>query len=66
VDVTGSVTVDFGSRFTAELGSTQGLRAKLAALATVLADAPVSGPATIDVTVPAEPTVGPAPPPRAA
>jgi cell division protein FtsQ len=61
VDGRGAVTVDLGGRVTAELGSAQNVRAKLSALATVLAGAPVSGPAVIDVTVPAEPTVGPPP-----
>jgi len=58
----GVVTLNLGGGVTALLGRTDALRAKLVALASVLAGAPVSGPAVIDVTVPGEPTVGPAPP----
>lgn len=41
------------------MGTSDALGPKLAALRTVLAGAPASGPETIDVTVPGEPTVGP-------
>jgi cell division protein FtsQ len=58
----GVVTLDLGGGLRATLGRTDGLRAKLVALASVLAGAQVSGPAVIDVTVPGEPMVGPAPP----
>ncbi len=58
----GVVTLDLGGGLRAALGRTDGLRAKLVALDSVLAGAQVSGPAMIDVTVPGEPTVGPAPP----
>jgi hypothetical protein len=59
----GVVTLDLGAGVSALLGRTDGLHAKLVALASVLAGVPVSGPAQIDVTVPGEPTVGPPPPP---
>jgi len=55
----GSVTLDLGGGVTALLGGTDGLRAKLTALASVLAGAAPRGPAVIDVTVPDQPTVGP-------
>jgi len=55
----GSVTLDLGGGVTAVLGGTDGLRAKLEALASVLAAAAPRGPAVIDVTVPDQPTVGP-------
>jgi cell division protein FtsQ len=58
----GAVTLDLGGGLSAALGRTDGVHAKLVALASVLAGARVSGPAVIDVTVPGEPTVGPAPP----
>jgi cell division protein FtsQ len=58
----GVVALDLGGRVTAMLGRTDSLHAKLVALASVLAGAQVSGPAVIDVTVPSQPTVGPAPP----
>jgi cell division protein FtsQ len=56
------VTLDLGGGVHATLGRTDGLHAKLVALASVLGGAQVTGPAMIDVTVPGEPTVGPAPP----
>jgi cell division protein FtsQ len=58
----GVVTLDLGGGVHATLGRTDELHAKLVALASVLAGAQVSGPAMIDLTVPGEPTVGPAPP----
>jgi len=61
VDSRGAVRLDLGGGVSAVLGSTQELQAKLSSLASVLAGAPVSGPAVIDVTDPAEPAVGPAP-----
>jgi cell division protein FtsQ len=61
-DAQGMVTLDLGRGLRAVLGSTDGTEAKLTALASVLAGAPVSGPAVIDVTVPDEPTIGPPPP----
>ncbi len=60
----GWVTVSLGHGVTATLGPPTELAAKFESLAAVLAD-PVSdptGPATIDVTDPEEPTVGPAEP----
>jgi cell division protein FtsQ len=61
-DAQGMVTLDLGGGVRAVLGSVAAVQAKLTALASVLAGAPVSGPAVIDVTVPDEPTVGPPPP----
>jgi len=62
VDARGMVTLDLGGGVSAALGTTAELPAKLTAVASVLAGAPVKGPAVIDVTVPDEPTVGPPPP----
>ena len=58
----GTVTVDLGAGVHVLLGPPQQLEAKLASLRSLLAGAPPTGPETIDVTVPAEPTVGPASP----
>ena len=58
----GTVSVDLAGGVHVLLGPPQQLEAKLASLRSVLAGAPPSGPETIDVTVPAEPTVGPASP----
>ncbi len=62
VDARGMVTLDLGGGVSAALGTTAELPAKLTAVASVLAGAPLKGPAVIDVTVPDEPTVGPPPP----
>ena len=56
------VVLDLGGGVRALLGPPRQLEAKLASLRSVLAGAPPKGPETIDVTVPAEPTVGPASP----
>jgi len=61
VDPSGSVTLDLGNGVSALLGPPTGLTAKFESLASVLAGAPPSGPSVIDVTVPGEPQVGPAP-----
>jgi len=58
----GDVNLDLGGGVRALLGSPDQLEAKLASLRSVLAGAPPTGPETIDVTVPAEPTVGPGSP----
>jgi cell division protein FtsQ len=58
----GDVTLDLGGGVRALLGPSAQLEAKLASLRSVLVGAPPTGPETIDVTVPAEPTVGPASP----
>jgi cell division protein FtsQ len=57
----GTVTLDLGGGVTVVLGTEAQLPAKLAALASLLAGAPPTGPETIDVRVPGEPTVGPPP-----
>jgi len=59
----GAVTLDLGGGVRAELGVASSLPAKFEALASLLAGAPPHGPEQIDVTVPDEPTVGPAPAP---
>ena len=56
----GDVTLELAGGVRVVLGSPQQLDTKLASLRSVLAGAPPTGPETIDVTVPAEPTVGPA------
>ena len=67
VDAHGNVTLTLAGRVTAVLGDATSLRQKLVALASVLAAGHVSSPSEINVTVPDEPTVGPAPPaPRTA
>jgi cell division septal protein FtsQ len=61
-DARGTVTLDLGGGVSARLGTTSELPAKLVALASVLSEVHLTGPALIDVTVPDEPTVGPPPP----
>ncbi|MDE3087241.1 MAG: FtsQ-type POTRA domain-containing protein [Acidobacteriota bacterium] len=56
------VTLDLGGGVRALLGPPRQLDAKLTSLRSVLVGAPPKGPQTIDVTVPAEPTVGPGSP----
>lgn len=58
----GTVTLDLDGGITATLGPTTEIPAKLDALASLLARAPIEAPAAIDLTVPGEPTVtlGPA------
>jgi cell division protein FtsQ len=58
----GEVTLVLSGGVTAVLGSDDELGPKLAALRSVLAGAPPTGPETIDVTVPGEASVGPAQP----
>jgi cell division protein FtsQ len=53
----GRVDLDLGHGITAVLGTTDQLLDKFEALASVLAGASITGPATIDVTVPDEPVV---------
>jgi len=57
----GTVTLELTRNVQAKLGTTQLLAAKVAALRSVLVGAPPPGPEVIDVTVPSEPTVAPAP-----
>lgn len=59
VAANGDVTLDLGKGVGATLGGAGSVDAKLAALASVLAAAPPTGPETIDVSVPGEPTVAP-------
>ncbi len=54
-----TVTLDLGAGVVVVLGRAVDLTAKFEALASLLAGAPPAGPATIDVTVPSELTVGP-------
>ena len=58
----GEVTLVLSGGVVAVLGSDDELGPKLAALRSVLAGAPPTGPETVDVTVPGEATVGPAQP----
>jgi len=58
-DARGTVTLDLGGGERALLGSTAELPDKLVALASVLSEVRTTGPASIDVTLPDEPTVGP-------
>jgi cell division protein FtsQ len=59
VDAGGAVVLDLGSGVRATLGPASAAGSKLAALASVLAGAPPTGPELIDVSVPGEPTVAP-------
>jgi cell division protein FtsQ len=59
VDGGGQLTLDLGGGLLAVLGPAADLPAKYEALASVLAGADPTGPAVIDVRVPAEPTVAP-------
>jgi cell division protein FtsQ len=58
----GAVTLDLGGGISAALGRSDDVQGKLLTLASLLVGVPVSGPALIDVSVPGQPTVGPAPP----
>jgi len=57
----GTVTLELTRNVQVKLGTTQLLAAKVAGLRSVLVGAPPPGPEVIDVTVPSEPTVAPAP-----
>jgi cell division protein FtsQ len=61
VSTGGAVTLGLSDGVVAVLGSDDVLGPKLAALRSVLVGAPPTGPETIDVTVPGDPTVGPPP-----
>lgn len=56
------VKLDLGGGLSANLGPPNQLSAKFEALESLLAVAPVKGPAVIDLTVPSEPTVSPVAP----
>ena len=62
VDPSGSVRLDLGGGVQVLVGRALSLGPKLASLRSVLAGAPPPGPEIIDVTVPGEPTTGPASP----
>jgi cell division protein FtsQ len=62
VDPSGTVRLDLGGGVHVLVGRALSLGPKLASLRSVLAGAPPPGPEVIDVTVPGEPTVGPASP----
>jgi cell division protein FtsQ len=62
VDPSGTVRLDLGSGVQVVVGRALSLGPKLASLRSLLAGAPPPGPEVIDVTVPGEPTVGPASP----
>ncbi len=56
----GTVRLELGGGVEVVVGRAVSLGSKMAALRSVLSGAPPKGPETIDVTVPGEPTVGPA------
>lgn len=62
VGPSGDVRLDLGQGVQVLVGRAQSLGPKIASLRSVLAGAPPPGPEVIDVTVPGEPTVGPASP----
>jgi hypothetical protein len=62
VDSGGAVRLDLDNGVQVLVGRAISLGPKLAALRSVLVGAPPQGPELIDVTVPGEPTVGPASP----
>lgn len=62
VDSSGSVRLDLGGGVEVVVGRAISLGPKLASLRSVLEGAPPAGPEVIDVTVPGQPTVGPASP----